>query len=84
MAEQDRRDTYQGISTAWDRSFEFIGSLLFFCGAGFLIDRWIDTTPLFTIVFAIFGFVGVFLRTYYRYAAEMDGAQAGKPWNKQQ
>ena len=83
MAEQDRRDTYQGISTAWDRSSEFIGSLLFFGGAGWLIDQWLNTTPWFTIVFGVFGFVGVFLRTYYRYIAEMDGMEAGKPWNKQ-
>ena len=45
--------------------------LVLFAGAGFLLDRWLDTLPVFTIVLVVVGSVGVFARFKYRYDARM-------------
>lgn len=42
-----------------------------FLGAGYLLDRWLGTAPIFTIAFVVVAGVGVFTRLKYAYDARM-------------
>jgi putative F0F1-ATPase subunit (Ca2+/Mg2+ transporter) len=53
-------------------------ALALFLGLGFVIDRWLDTSPLFTIGLLVLGAVGVFLRFKYAYLARMDRLEADR------
>ena len=45
-----------------------LGAVLFALG-GWLLDRWLGTTPIVTCVGAVFGFAGACVSLYYRYQA---------------
>ena len=73
-----RRDDQLG------RGMDAVFTLALFLGAGYLVDRWLGTTPLFMIVLVMIGAVGVFVSFKYRYDATMrhleeqrDGARRG-------
>ncbi len=57
MSEEPRRDWGE----AWSLSFTLVGLVGIFTGLGYLLDRWIGTTPWLMVagvfVGAIFGFV---------------------------
>ncbi len=53
-------------------------ALVLFLGLGVLIDRWLGTTPVFTIGMMLVGAVGVFLRFKYAYIARMDRLDADR------
>ncbi len=42
-----------------------------FLGAGYLLDRWVGTKPLFMIVFVLLAVIGEFVRLRYVYDAKM-------------
>lgn len=43
---------------------EIVASTMIGLGIGFFLDRWLDTRPLFLIIFAIFGLAAGFLSLY--------------------
>ena len=45
---------------------------------GLLVDRAVGTVPVFTIIFALGGFVGAAASIYYRYQHNMDAARAAR------
>ncbi|MDQ3738554.1 MAG: AtpZ/AtpI family protein [Actinomycetota bacterium] len=47
-----------------------------FLGFGFLLDRWLDTTPLFMVVLSTVAAVGAFIGLKYRYTARMERLDA--------
>ena len=84
MDEQaERRELYNGFGNAMSLGIEFALGPVVFGGVGWLLDRWLGTAPILTIVLAIVGVVASFLRTWYRYDAEMKLKEAAGPWNKQ-
>jgi F0F1-type ATP synthase assembly protein I len=66
-----RRELNKGFGDTLNRSFEFVVVALMFLGAGWLVDRWLGTDPVFLVVFVIVGFIGQGARMWYRYDAEM-------------
>jgi len=60
------------------QGMEAVFALVLFLGLGVLIDQWLDTTPVFTIVMLVVGAVGVFLRFKYAYIARMDRLEADR------
>lgn len=50
----------------------FAGGIVLFMGAGWLLDRWLDLTPVGTIVGALVGAVLSFLNVYWRLRAETE------------
>jgi ATP synthase protein I len=52
--------------------------LLLFAGGGFLVDRWLETVPVFTIVLFLLGSVGLFAKFKYRYEQRMDEHEAAR------
>jgi F0F1-type ATP synthase assembly protein I len=60
------------------QGMEAVFALVLFLGLGVLIDRWLATTPVFTIAMLVVGAVGVFLRFKYAYIARMDRLEADR------
>ena len=54
-------------------------AVVFYTGAGVLLDRWLDTLPLFTVIGALLGVVGMFyliIRTSTRMQRENEASKA--------
>lgn len=47
-------------------------TIIVFFGIGFLLDRWLGTTPWLSLVLVVLGAVGVFYRLKATYLAKMD------------
>ena len=60
------------------QGMEAVFALVLFLGLGVLIDRWLDTSPVFTIGVMALGAVGVFMRFKYAYIARMDRLEADR------
>lgn len=71
-----RRDLNNGFGDALSRAFEFAATPAIFGGVGYLIDQWLDTTPIFTIVLALWAVVGSTVLWWYRYDAKMQQIEA--------
>jgi len=57
---------------------EIAASMLIGLGAGYLLDRWLDTRPLLLMLFGLFGMLAGFANLYHvmgldRYKQEGDG-----------
>ena len=57
-------------------SFELVVGAVLFALIGLLVDRWLETSPLFTVALAVFGFVGALVSIYFRYKHQMAEASA--------
>lgn len=53
-------------------------TLAAFTGLGFLLDRWIGTTPLFMIACFVVAAVGIFLAWKARYTSTMERHEADR------
>ncbi len=49
---------------------------LVFLGIGYVLDRWLDTKPVFMIVLVVLALIGEFLRFWYDYDARMKVLEA--------
>jgi hypothetical protein len=58
------------------RGLDFAFVTLGFFGVGFLLDRWLGTTPLFMILLVVIALVGLFARIWYQYEASMRRLEA--------
>ena len=47
---------------------------------GFLADRYLGILPVLTIAFALFGMIGMGVRSYYRYDVQMKSQETAGPW----
>ncbi len=57
-------------------AIEFALITAVFFGAGWLVDNWLGTVPVFMIVFTLLAAVGLFTKSKYRYDAKMDQLDA--------
>ena len=55
---------------------EIAGTALVFFVLGWFIDRRVETTPLFMIVFVVVALVAQFVKRYYVYNAQMSQLEA--------
>ena len=79
MAVSQRRE----ITEQMNRSaggYELVFSPLILALIGFGIDKLFGTVPLFTVLFAVLGLIGVVVKIYYNYRAEMEAHEAEGPW----
>lgn len=77
---RERRETLNGFGEALSRAFEFVATPTLFGAGGWLIDGWVGTAPVFTVVFAVFALCGMFVRMWYGYDAEMRRHEREAPW----
>ena len=77
-----KQDLNNGFGTATSRGFEFAATPAVFAGLGWLVDRWLGTAFVFTIGFLVFGVVGMFVKVWIGYDADMKRHDVGKPWER--
>lgn len=77
-----RQKLNRGYADSTARGLEIAGVPVVFGGIGWLIDRSLDTSPMFTIGLAIFAVVGMFVKLWLRYDADMAAEEARMPWNR--
>lgn len=53
------------------RAFEIVVTPTLFGLGGWLLDGWWGTSPIFTVVLAVWGVVGVFAKLWFGYNHEM-------------
>jgi F0F1-type ATP synthase assembly protein I len=46
------------LSLAMELPLVLVGGLIVFGGLGYVLDRWLHTSPVLTVIFAILGFAG--------------------------
>ena len=79
MDDREQRELWNGFSSALSRAIEFVVTPLVFALAGYGLDRWLGTSPLFLVVLAALAFVGLAVKSYYTYRAEMEAHEARLP-----
>lgn len=75
-------DAGKGYADTLGHGIELTLTLVVFGAIGWFIDRWIGTSPAFTIAFAILGFIGISLKLWFGYDREMRGHENGAIWNR--
>ncbi len=53
-------------------------TMLVFLGLGWLLDRWLDTRPIFMVTMVVLGGVGSFVRIAAGYGGRMEQLQADR------
>ena len=51
-----------------------------FGGIGLLVDRWVGTTPIFTLVLFFLATIGVVIKLWIAYALRMRELESEGPW----
>jgi F0F1-type ATP synthase assembly protein I len=77
-----RRETNKGFGDGLQQAFELVMTPAIFGVLGYLLDRWIGTVPVFTVVFALSVLGYEAWKLIVSYGEQMDAVEAGKPWNR--
>lgn len=56
--ERDSPGLVRQLSDVLDLPFVLVGSVVIAAGLGYLVDRWLHTSPAFTLVLGALGFAG--------------------------
>jgi F0F1-type ATP synthase assembly protein I len=77
-----RREPNKGFGDGLQQAFELVMTPAIFGVLGYLLDRWLGTVPLFTLVLtgAVLGYEA--WKLYSVYGTEMASAEEGKPWTR--
>lgn len=78
----ERRKLYNGFGNALSSSIEFTLGPVIFGGLGWFLDSKFGLFPVLTVLLSFVGVVAAFLRTWYRYDAEMKVQESSAIWNK--
>ena len=68
---RDRQATYNGFGDALARAFELVLTPAVFGFLGWLLDRWLGVTPLFTVGLTLLVFLYVGWRLWTGYETDM-------------
>lgn len=66
----------RGTDDRLGKSIDVALVTLVFLGAGWALDRWLDTKPIFMIAFVVLALIGEFVRFWYDYDARMKVLEA--------
>lgn len=83
MDKRDARGLYNGFGNGLSRAFELAVTPAVFGGIGYALDRRFDMVPVLTIALLLLALVGMFVRMWYGYDAEMKAHEATGPWAAQ-
>jgi len=64
MPKLKQQEQHRGHQWGLRVGTEMAASTMIGLGLGFFLDRWLDTRPVFLIVFAIFGLAAGFMNLY--------------------
>ena len=68
-----RQDLNRGFSDALGRGVDLALTPVVFGALGWLLDRWLGTSPLLAVIFGVVGVVGTFVKIKLGYDKEMAG-----------
>lgn len=71
-----------GFGDGLQQAFELVVTPAVFGFFGFLLDRWLGTTLIFTLLFTSVVLAYMVWKLVTGYAADMDRAEEGKPWTR--
>lgn len=77
-----RQHLYNGFGDTFTRGMEMVLTPALLGGFGYFLDRVIGIVPVLTIVFTVIGVVGVAVKEYYAYEAEIRVQEADASWAK--
>lgn len=75
-----RQETYNGFGNSLAVAFEMAMVPFLFGFAGWALDRWLGTAPVFMVVLALVAVVGLFVRAWYDYEQRMKAHEAAGVW----
>lgn len=75
-----KRDVHRGFSDSLGRAFELTCALAVMTLFGWLVDGWLGTSPLFTLVAAAIGAGGVGVKLWLVYDRDIRAIESGAPW----
>jgi F0F1-type ATP synthase assembly protein I len=78
-ADQSAREQ-QGYGDGLTQALTLVVGPVLFGLLGALVDSWLDTAPLFLIVFGLFGVLAAVVTAYYEYQGRIERHDEGKPW----
>lgn len=76
MTVQPQRQPNPNFGDGLSIAFELVATPAVFGAMGFGLDRWLGTTPIFTIAVSVVVFATVVGLTLWRYGQEMDRVDA--------
>ncbi|MDT8376160.1 MAG: AtpZ/AtpI family protein [Mariprofundaceae bacterium] len=80
MTRLKQEEQHQGHQWGLRVGTEIVASTMIGLGIGFFMDRWLDTRPLFLIIFAVFGLAAGFVNLYQLMVVDIKNRQgADKP-----
>lgn len=83
MDNSQRRDFSRELNRDMSRSsggFELAFVAAIFGGLGLLLDRWVGTTPVFTLVLFFLAIVGTVIKLWIAYDVRMRELESEGPW----
>jgi F0F1-type ATP synthase assembly protein I len=75
---------YSGFGNALGTAVELAGVTVIFALIGLWLDSRFGTRPGFFLGGILFAVIGLGVRAYYTYNAEMAREEEGKPWARKQ
>lgn len=78
----EKRDLWNGFGEGLSRAFEFAVTPALFAGIGLVLDRRIGIFPVFTIGLLVFALVGMFIRLWFSYDAQMRSIEEKGAWRR--
>lgn len=79
-----RRQLNRGYNDGLTRALEIVVTPVLFGYLGHLVDGWIGTRPVMTLVLAAVAVSGLFVKLWYGYDREMREHEADAVWAKPQ
>jgi len=76
------REVNTGFGDGLASAFEMVATPAIIGFLGFLLDRWVGTSPLFMLGFGLFTFAYMLWKLVMRYNAQMAEHEATAPWNR--
>jgi F0F1-type ATP synthase assembly protein I len=64
--ERDSPGLVRQLSDVLDLPFVLVGSVVIAAGLGYLVDRWLHTSPVFTLVLGVLGFAAGIIQVLRR------------------
>lgn len=83
MNESDeRRELYRGVSGGWQRAVELTLVPVGFGALGRFLDGRLGWSPILTLLLGLLAVVGVFIKIFIEYSAEMDAHDRNAVWSR--
>lgn len=79
---RDQQALHNGFGDGLARAFELAVTPVVFAAMGYALDRWLGTSPFFTLLLLAFAFCGTFVMMWVRYDAEMKRHEDEAVWSR--